>query len=56
MAEFISMLTVAQVPGTLLRISAIRGRDEARTVIGLTYRIGRHIPGVLNTSVQSFDQ
>ena len=33
----------AGVPGTLHRISAIRGRD--RSVIGLTYRVGRSMPG-----------
>ena len=33
----------AGLSGTLHRISAIRARD--RSVIGLTYRIGRHIKG-----------
>jgi len=32
------------VPSTLHRIAAIRNRDN--DVIGLTYRIGRHVPGV----------
>lgn len=32
------------VPGTLHRISAMR--DRGRNIIGLTYRIGRHVPGV----------
>ena len=32
------------VPGTLNRISALRGRGGH--VLGLTYRIGRHVPGV----------
>ena len=31
--------------GTLHRISAIRNRDAKRSIIGLTYRIGRHVPG-----------
>ena len=31
--------------GTLHRISAIRNRDPKRSIIGLTYRIGRHMPG-----------
>lgn len=31
------------VPGSLHRISAIRGAD--RSIIGLTYRVGRHIAG-----------
>lgn len=34
----------AGIPGTLHRISAIRGRR--REVLGLTYRIGRHLKGV----------
>jgi hypothetical protein len=34
----------AGVPGTLHRISAIRGRRG--DVLGLTYRVGRHLPGV----------
>ena len=33
------------VEGTLHRISAIRNRDTHRSVIGLTYRVGRHMPG-----------
>jgi len=33
----------AGVPGTLHRISAIRARD--RSVMGLTYRVGRSMPG-----------
>ncbi len=33
------------IDGSLHRISAIRDRD--RSIIGLTYRIGRHIPGQL---------
>ncbi len=33
------------VEGTLHRISAIRNRDKQKSVIGLTYRIGRHMPG-----------
>jgi len=32
------------VPGTLHRISAMRDRE--RNIIGLTYCIGRHVPGV----------
>ncbi|DBA79023.1 TPA: PFAM ATPase associated with various cellular activities (AAA) [Trebouxia sp. C0004] len=36
------------VEGTLHRISAIRNRDKHRSVIGLTYRVGRHMPGVAN--------
>ncbi|GAB4817298.1 hypothetical protein N2152v2_004344 [Parachlorella kessleri] len=32
------------IPGTLHRISAMRGREKE--VLGLTYRIGRHISGV----------
>jgi len=34
------------VEGTLHRISAIRNRDKQRSVIGLTYRVGRHMPGL----------
>ena len=34
------------VVGTLHHVSAIRDSDARRTVIGLTYRLGRHIPGV----------
>ncbi|DBA96942.1 TPA: hypothetical protein ACH3X1_001273 [Trebouxia sp. C0004] len=33
------------VGGTLHRISAIRNRDKQRSVIGLTYRVGKHMPG-----------
>ena len=33
--------------GTLHRISAIRGRDQQRSITGLTYRIGRHVSGLL---------
>jgi hypothetical protein len=32
------------LPGTLHRISAARARD-GRRVVGLTYRVGRHVPG-----------
>jgi stage III sporulation protein SpoIIIAA len=32
------------IPGTLHRVSAMRGRDSR--ILGLTYRIGRHVPGV----------
>lgn len=32
--------------GTLHRICAIRNRDQPRSIIGLTYRIGRHFPGL----------
>ena len=32
------------IPGTLHRISAIRDRDS--TIIGLTYRVGRHLDGM----------
>ena len=32
------------VPGTLHRISAMRDREQ--NIVGLTYRIGRHVPGV----------
>jgi len=35
------------VVGTLHHVSAIRDSDARRSVIGLTYRIGRHIPGEL---------
>ena len=38
----------AGVPGTLHRISAIRDRD--RSVIGLTYRVGRSVAGRASTS------
>lgn len=31
--------------GTLHHVSAIRDSDARRPVIGLTYRLGRHIPG-----------
>ena len=33
------------IEGTLHRISAIRNRDTHRSVIGLTNRVGRHMPG-----------
>ncbi|KAL0045847.1 hypothetical protein WJX82_006464 [Trebouxia sp. C0006] len=36
------------VEGTLHRISAIRNRNKQRSLIGLTYRVGRHMPGVAN--------
>ena len=35
----------AGVPGTLHRISAIRDRQGC--IVGLTYRVGRHVPGGL---------
>ena len=35
------------VVGTLHHVSAIRDSDARRSVIGLTYRVGRHIPGAL---------
>jgi hypothetical protein len=34
----------AGVPGTLHRIAAMRGKQGE--VLGLTYRVGRHVPGV----------
>lgn len=33
----------AGIPGTLHRISAMRDRGDC--VLGLTYRVGRHVPG-----------
>ena len=33
------------IEGTLHRISAIRNRDAQHSVLGLTYRIGRHMSG-----------
>lgn len=33
----------AGLPGTLHRISAMRNREDS--IIGMTYRVGRHIPG-----------
>ena len=39
----------AGLSGTLHRISAIRDRD--RSVIGLTYRVGRHMEGLPHTAI-----
>ena len=39
----------AGLDGTLHRISAIRDRD--RSVIGLTYRVGRHMEGPPHTAI-----
>ena len=33
------------IDGTLHSIVAIKDRRAARNVVGLTYRIGRHVPG-----------
>lgn len=33
--------------GTLHRVSAIRGSDKQRSILGLIYRLGRHISGLL---------
>jgi hypothetical protein len=33
------------LPGSLHRISAMRNTSAARAVYGLTYRVGRHVPG-----------
>ena len=35
----------AGIDGMLHSVIAIRDRSAARTVIGLTFRIGRHVPG-----------
>lgn len=42
-ATFFSDTNRLGVPGSLHRISAMR--DRAGAVFGLTYRVGRHIPG-----------
>jgi stage III sporulation protein SpoIIIAA len=36
----------AGIPGTLHRISAIRNREDS--IVGMTYRVGRHIPATAN--------
>ncbi len=30
---------------SLHQVSAIRDSDRQRTIVGLTYRVGRHLPG-----------